>query len=140
VGLEELRSLMPRWLTRLVAVVSLLAFLAGNGSAITHARSSFSHHTCGEGGCENCLTEEHAHSTPSVVEVGGSTTPSHDELPGPSCPCPGGCAFCSVAKVPGLSPLVAPAIVTRCLDDCLDEMPCVYVPPFCGQLIRPPRS
>jgi hypothetical protein len=139
---------MPRWLIRLIAVVTLLTFLVGNGSAISHARAFLSHSPCSHPadpssatcGCEHCLSEESPHSAPSPVEVRNVTPPSHgDDLPGSSCPCPGGCAFCSVAKVPGLSPLVTPAVVTLCLDDSLDAMPCVYASPFGGTLTRPPR-
>jgi hypothetical protein len=143
---------MPRWLSRLIAVVTLLAFLTGNSYAISHARSLFPRCPCGEsggpggdvglpGGCEHCHADELAAPSAGLVEVGNSAAPSPgDDLPCPCCPCPGGCAFCSVAKVPCLSTVTVPAVITPCVDDDLDEAPPVYDAPFASQLTRPPRS
>jgi hypothetical protein len=64
----------------------------------------------------------------------------------PCCPkkpagqCPGGCAFCSVAKVPcfGVSiPTVGPG---PCVGTSLVESCPPYASPFPGKLIRPPRA
>src|SRR5262249_28510900 len=58
---------------------------------------------------------------------------------GSSCPCPGGCVFCSVAKVPcvaGVAVLLVPALGPG--DRVADASP-PYSPPFRGQLTPPPR-
>jgi hypothetical protein len=58
----------------------------------------------------------------------------------PACPCPGGCALCSVAKVPCLvadAPMPSSSV---CVGDFLVEEAFSYLSPFSGGLIRPPRA
>jgi hypothetical protein len=115
---------MPRWGSRLIAVVTLLAYFIANGHGIGHARLSLQ-------GCP-CTADCHDEAPPA--------DPDHDDdSSGSSCPCPGGCALCSVAKVPCLLPLTALVEVASGLDDGLDEASPVYDSPFCATLTPPPR-
>jgi hypothetical protein len=102
---------MPRTVSRLMVVVALLAFLSATSHALPHAPAAPSD-------CSDC---DHDHSEPS-------------------CPCPGGCALCCVAKVPCPPVAVALADVAPRLDDGLDEAASAYDPPFFGTPTRPPRS
>jgi hypothetical protein len=56
------------------------------------------------------------------------------------CPCPGGCAFCSVAKAPCMTPLTPTLCDAACVGECNSEEPFDYVSPRPGSLIRPPRA
>lgn len=55
------------------------------------------------------------------------------------CPCPGGCALCSVAKAPCLTPVATDLPQMLCVGQCSLADPVVYHSPFCGGLERPPR-
>jgi hypothetical protein len=86
---------------------------------------------------KKCSASERENSDPSLPD----DCPCCPKTPGaPSCPCPGGCALCSVAKVPCLVPDAPVPLSFFCLGDCLVEETFYYLPPFSGGLIRPPRA
>ena len=141
---------MPRRWSHLIALVSLVAFLAANThaslalganrSAHTHSAESGIHCChCGEAteiesddAAEGCESPHYSPSTPCE-----SNCP---ECPkGPCCPCPGGCAACNVAKVPCFFPSLGFGVAVACLGDCHQESPPLYTPPLAGRLVRPPR-
>jgi hypothetical protein len=115
------------------------------------------HHEEGELECQDC--DHHAsHSTTSPTSACTDeehTTPTPDargrELRGTcpccpkspcdsSCPCPGGCAMCNVAKTPCVSTETPIPLPTDWLGDKVIEMSFSYVPPVPHGLIRPPRA
>ena len=55
------------------------------------------------------------------------------------CPCPGGCALCSVAKAPCLTPINLNLHDTSCVDDCASPDSPEYPSLKSGGLDRPPR-
>jgi hypothetical protein len=57
-----------------------------------------------------------------------------------SCPCPGGCAMCNIAKTPCLSSEALIPLPNLRLGDSVIEIPFSYVPPVAHGLIRPPRN
>jgi hypothetical protein len=159
---------MPGCVSRLIAVLTLVAFLTTNCYGLSRAQRSISACTCEkthtdsetdcgdcdtatDSGCKHCQARvpqsgiaadasAKVEQTGQVFTAASSTRPCHgNDLPYPTCPCPGGCAFCSVAKVPCLlSP--APVLDTALSEgDGLDDAPPSYFPPFSGTLTRPPR-
>lgn len=56
------------------------------------------------------------------------------------CPCPGGCALCSVAKAPCLTSINLNLHDTSCVDDCASPDSPEYASPKCNGLDRPPRA
>jgi hypothetical protein len=113
---------------RLIAGLMLVAFLAANSIAIANPCLAASHDCCVE---DADHPDDQADSSPSC--------PDHHDGPKPCCPCPGGCAYCSVAKVPwAVTPTLAPQAAV-CVGQCLSEVSLLYLPPFHGTLIRPPR-
>lgn len=56
------------------------------------------------------------------------------------CPCPGGCALCSVAKAPCLTPWTATLDHAVCIGECCLNDSFDYLSPPLGGLIRPPRA
>ena len=160
-GFRERSLTMPRHWLRLVTWVSLAAFLLTNTPgalvAAAHLLGRPRHgHTCQHGCCQSCGheatpgpgcgTEETAPCTiagadseshiPALVQAAASQ--ERDGSPCQSCPCSnGGCAHCSVTKVPCCfsgQALLAPAL---CLGH-LAEVPPLCPQPYCGELIRPP--
>ena len=126
---------MPLWPSRLVAVVALLAFLAGNSYAVSHAQTLLPR--CpNEECCEHRHSEQFQHESEEGAKAAAPTSSSHDS-DFPCCPCPGGCAFCSVAKVPSLPVATVPAVTTPCVDDRLDEAAPLYDSPSRGTPTRP---
>jgi hypothetical protein len=110
---------------RLIAGLMLVAFLAANSVILASPCPAASHDCCTDD------ADHHDDSSPSC--------PNHDDSK-PCCPFPGGCAYCSVAKVPWT---VAPALVPQAavyVGQCLSEVSLLYLPPFLGTLIRPPRA
>lgn len=55
------------------------------------------------------------------------------------CPCPGGCALCSVAKAPCLTPWTPTLHQAVCIGQCCLVESLNYASPPQGGLIRPPR-
>jgi hypothetical protein len=135
---------------RLIAWIALTAFLAADGTAIAHPCLAQSPRCAEEESCSHCCAR-HRHEAAIEVDqadadadhpTAGSHLPcpcgSH-ESPHPSCPCPGGCAFCNIAKVPLNASTVPSPEPIACVGACLGDGPLVYLPPFHGKLIRPPR-
>jgi hypothetical protein len=58
----------------------------------------------------------------------------------PSCPGPGGCALCSVAKIPCIAVGLLMTMPTTCTGQCAVDLAFLYVPPCSSGLIRPPRA
>ncbi len=58
----------------------------------------------------------------------------------PSCPVPGGCALCNIAKAPCLTPLFALDASAPLFIGYVVEYTSAHVPPFCDELTRPPRA
>lgn len=59
---------------------------------------------------------------------------------GKQCPCPGGCAMCSVAKAPLLTPIGISLHDAVCTGECRVDEAFDYVSPPQHGLIRPPRA
>jgi hypothetical protein len=57
----------------------------------------------------------------------------------PTCPCPEGCAMCSVAKTPCVTANLLLPQPVACLSACLVEEAFLYAPPAQNGVIRPPR-
>ncbi|HTU20938.1 MAG TPA: hypothetical protein VMG10_22995 [Gemmataceae bacterium] len=128
---------MTRKWTRLIAWVALGVFLIADGRAIAHPclPSSLHHNheaSCTQADCDSC------HET--ALHEDSPTCPCHDsDAPNSSCPNPGGCAYCNIAKVPLTVPSLPAPPPSDSLEQCFGEAPLVYLSPFCGRLIRPPR-
>lgn len=100
--------------------------------------------------CKHCTTEENPEESvpcPSPCAPKGPSKPCNEPLcPGcPNdydpmhCPCPGGCALCSVAKAPCLTPIDLNLHQSNCLSECLVIRSVQYCSWKCGGLDRPPR-
>jgi hypothetical protein len=99
--------------------------------------------------CKHCSRHRHLDpkketSRPAPEPKSDSRGPScpccPEEPSKPFCPCPGGCAYCSVAKVPCLTPFTLAAEAAVCaLGPALEEA-FLYAAPCWGGLFRPPRS
>lgn len=141
---------MARVWRTLVVCLSLTAFLAAN-TPFVHALSSAWPCACaGEDldpaatACPCPACAAHSGTAPSgSAQVAEEAVPSSDCPACPSCPCcpfPGGCAFCSVAKVPGMvaaMPVPSPTPAQEQVQLlAAPRLPSTY----CGKLIRPPRS
>ncbi len=161
---------MRRKRLRLVACVSLAAFLVAN----THAATAFAAHLLAlhpeVGHAHEAAAAKHpasAHQevmpqlpgcrhSPKHVSRGVDTSDAdadRDDHPcspccpdcpprpcGSKCPCPGGCALCNVAKVPHVVPVACPPASAPCLEASPPEPHVFYTPPPTGRLIRPPRN
>ena len=151
-----------KWL-RLVACVSLVAILvapshagmaaarlltappsAGHPSAPAHGEP---HPSDGESTCASCCHGAVGHCRAAAAPRDQSRTPCDPDCPHcprgpfpPKCPCPGGCALCSVAKVPCLFSAPCFASPAPCLGDSVTEPPPPYNAPFSRTLLRPPRA
>jgi hypothetical protein len=147
-----------KWL-RLLACVSLVAFVAANthagaafaacltaparhGSPAGHARTKPAPRSC----CNCSGHKARVAAEPSEAVNGHGRTPC-EPCPGcpkgpcgPKCPCPGGCALCNPAKVPCLAEAAGPACEAPCLGASPAEHTSSYTPPFSGTLTRPPRA
>lgn len=139
---------MRRKQLRLVTYVSLVAFLLANRPAgfpaeLTPLRTAAE--TCQDlcrcSGlpdcqCDQCLSKNSAGTQGKVAK----SAPKRDqERPRPSCPCPGGCIYCSLTKVPcDPSPAVLPVFV-ELVFDCIVDGPPVFTSFFYNSLFRPPR-
>jgi hypothetical protein len=132
---------------RLIACVGLVAFLAANTHAGLALAGSLDGLPCP--GCEaGGVAHDHRKARVDPQEQG-----DHDRCPcdpdcpdcpkephGPQSPCPGGCAFCSVAKVPCLaadSGLTQPSL---CLGSSSPEQTALSLSEFSSRLLRPPRG
>jgi hypothetical protein len=148
---------MRRNRRRLIAGLTLAAFLVVDGSAI--ARTLPCQRTCKtcqklaacnggsitpKGGipcCERCSRDRETArlKSESSLEAQPGCPCSNQESPRNSCPCPGGCAYCCVGKVPCVTPLSI--LVIAALPESwrsLESSNC-YSSPFCGKQTPPPR-
>lgn len=150
-------SMSRKWL-RVAACVTLAAFLVANGLPSAHARpmgcpcrqagnepaTAAPTAEPAPSGCKHCRAKERQAGA-SIAQTNldqpdgspGRSCPCQD--PG-SCPCPGGCIFCSVAKVPCCAPVAAVTVLMPCLGQKLLEDSLLFPPPHGGKLIRPPRA
>lgn len=145
---------MPGWWRRLIACITLATFLVANRPAGLPAAVPFLSSSASAGHTDGCQCSRCAKSgaafcscqRPARTASGPQVeTPQNDPDqrpgdPGPSCPCPGGCIYCNHAKAPclllvNLLPLPAP-----CLGFSFVEPSPPQLPPFCGELMRPPRA
>jgi hypothetical protein len=69
-----------------------------------------------------------------------SSCPCCPERGPASCPCPSGCAYCSVAKMPCPATTTVSLTAAPSLGDCLLEPPALYRAPFCSEFLQPPRA
>lgn len=144
---------MPRWWSRLVACITLATFLVANRPATLPAAVpllSSSPSACHTQGCQcsrcaacraatcACHRSTGTDSSPQVKTL-QNTPHQHPSAPCPSCPCPGGCMYCSHAKAPCLlsDNLLPPP--SPCVGHSFIEIAPLYLPPLCGELMRPPR-
>lgn len=158
---------MRRFRLRLIALLSLSVYLLANTQAsfalgylirsqtqpsavldTTSAEES----TPKASKCKHCTvtqdtTDENAPAQ-TKCPPDGSSKPCNDsscpccpnEHDPKDCPCPGGCALCSVAKAPCLTPLTLTPHQAVCIGQCCLVESLDYVSPPQGGLIRPPRA
>lgn len=146
---------MARLWRLLVNCVTLVAFMASN-SANLHAHNHVCDGACigivnGEpeakrSGCK-CRHSSEARLTVSssqsalvpFTEDGKDSCPCHDSKSDNSCPCPGGCVHCSVAKTlckaDTIPLLVSPVLVSNNVPAVLPE----YLSQAPEGMFRPPR-
>jgi hypothetical protein len=150
---ESLIAMRRQWL-RLVVCVNLATFLVANTHAgtvlarrlLTPSSTRHIEHRC-----------EHFHDCDHQQSDGGHTAPDADadeprslccpdcpDCPkGPihsRCPCPGGCAMCSLAKVLHSAAGICLTCPADCFETRLPDPSLTYSSPFAGRLIRPPRA
>lgn len=162
---REFLQMSRVWL-RLISCVSLGAYLLAN----THASFALEHlarsHSPMNSG-SNPVTSDEEKSTPKTPKCkhccmvtedsseeqtpcssDSPTRPCEDpscpcfpnEHDGKQCPCPGGCAMCSVAKAPLLTPIAINVHDAVCSGECQLDESFDYVSPLQRGLLRPPRA
>lgn len=87
--------------------------------------------------CAECCSEAPAGSS---LDPSQPASTSHDHSSCPCCPCPGGCAYCSVAKVPCCHARVAVGELILSLEEGCAESTMLLPPAHSGKLIRPPKA
>jgi hypothetical protein len=99
--------------------------------------------------CKHCCKVTKESSDEQVPCSSDNPTPPCDEpscpccpndRDGKQCPCPGGCAMCSVAKAPLPTTIAVNLHNVVCTGRCQLEEAFDYVPPLQRGLIRPPRA
>lgn len=148
-----------RWL-RLVSCVCMVAYALTN----THLNLAWSQYLLTKpvasesaatddskpSGCKHCASKAkpgNANSEKQPPSKPCSDCPSCPSGPGcpccpngdNSCPVPGGCSMCSVAKAPCLTHVPAFQPFVSPVGESTIERPIAYVPPSHASLIRPPR-
>ena len=156
---------MPSGWVRLIACVALAAFLVANGTAVAHHSLPLPRCRCGDAACapSKDISPDNAPASPCQhcrakqkrqIAFDSSQGNNHRQISPSSpacpceqenptkfpCPCPGGCMVCNVAKVPCVAPTILPPESITCTGHCLAETPPIFLPPFCGELMRPPRA
>jgi hypothetical protein len=145
---------MPRKWLRPIAGVTLALFVVANGPLGAGARAAgCCRHTANEPAtaeptascCEHCRSEQKraapAERAPVTLDRSDNATDGSRPCPQHgSCPCPGGCMFCSVAKVPCCVPVASLMVLMPCLEQSLAEDSLHFPPLLWGKLIRPPRA
>lgn len=153
---------MPNRWVRLIAWFALATFLVADGTAVAHHFLPFSGCQCSHRSyrpskgisppaspsstCKHCCKKQklrvadRGSQSRDDTEV-GSACPCERRNPAkPSCPCPGGCPYCSVAKVPHAASTIFSPEPASYAGRCLSEFPLLYLPPFSGTLSHPPRA
>jgi hypothetical protein len=136
--------------SRLIAVVAGVTFIVTQCYGTSHGSQTFPVCTCQHTShdqdveesepCESGCHSTHEHATQQVVASESPPCPCHGSgLPAPCGPCPDGCAFCSMAKVPCLLPVGLPLTTIPTPGDGVVEVTHSYTSPFSGTLTRPPR-
>ncbi|MCI0684906.1 MAG: hypothetical protein L0Y71_22650 [Gemmataceae bacterium] len=143
---------MSRRLLRLVSCVSLAAF------ALTQPHVGFAWPQSGRPApvdaastesntprCKHCCAKRDKSSKPASQPV----KPSAPQSDHPTCPCcppgdhscpfPGGCSLCSVAKAPCLNATPATEPSAAQAGECTLDLTVAYVAPVHAGLMRPPR-
>jgi hypothetical protein len=152
-------TMIRKWWQRLVACISLVAFLAANTHAGTAIAASVAARPAGKPGhvanakgkkasrrsCCHCVKDKDRRIPDAPRDHGNDPcSPSCPDCPkGPGdskCPCPGGCALCSVAKVPCPVVAASPIHEAPCLEGSVTEIEPSYLSPAIRTLIRPPRA
>jgi len=150
---------MRRGWVRVFAGITLVAFMLANGPVLARPCQFFpptagvtcrctDHVAQGDSASERCEccccrdSQPEDNATGSERDGVPQWTPStqHDRPDFPACPCPGGCAYCNVAKVPCPLPAAAVSQWTECAGPSRAEAPSPYFPPCSGTLLRPPRG
>lgn len=149
---------------RLVVAICLAAFVLTNAFASVTASVRFqprqvAERQGGEGDraspgrccCEACghceADDSFAVFSKEADAVGTTDAPDPQGCPccpkdssDPSCPCPGGCPYCCLAKVPCLNLFVPVSLPVVCLESCLVELPFLFSTNFHVRIDRPPRA
>lgn len=139
----------------MTAGVHVLAGLPFRGRTCSHTATNttpstleaLAHEATGETPKQRCCCKKGsqvpAPTDPSILDrVEGPCSPS--SCPDPTCPChscpiPGGCAYCSVSKVPCCSSTHLLPFAFPCPGERVAESSLLYSPVHATQLIRPPR-
>ena len=136
---------------RLVSLLSLVAYLLVN-THLNLALGSFAlgspaeSHGPAEANeskpaqCKHCAQKAKSENPP----------PTEDRVPSDGCPCcptdqgscpiPGGCAMCSIAKAPCLNAILWIEVLATMSVELVPEYSYSYVTPFSDGLARPPRA
>lgn len=156
---------MSRAWLRLISCVSLGAYLLANTHASFALERLVRSHVPAKTPTEQLPTEQESASKPSACKhcckqtenQSEEQSPCNSEGPtqpcdtpscpccpgdqdGKQCPCPGGCAMCSVAKAPLLTPIEISLHEAVCTGECQIDESFDYVSPLQHGLIRPPRA
>jgi hypothetical protein len=150
-GLGTLAIVSRHWRS-LVTCISLVAFLLANGPACVISLASSSDQCFLDGPCSHSLRCQRVSTCTcercsakrtqgqSLAENERTPAPKHPGESCPCCPCPGGCAYCSVAKIM-CSVSATPAMLTvLSLEETISEPSLLLPPGYAGELIRPPRG
>src|SRR5262245_6871825 len=135
---------------RLVALVTLTAYLLANTHAVwafalsprsTSATAKApSKRTC----CRHCQARAANPQVPAKPDQDSYNTPAPQAPACPccpdSCPVPGGCALCSIAKTPVAAVGIAPLPAVQGNDDVCPETLPLHFSAYVGELMRPPRA
>ena len=161
---------MSRFCRCLVVLVSLAAYFIANTNASATIQSFVRSHVVEAEKVANHSTQEapaeapkkkckHCNpsaETPETTSNSQSPCPpancpneNHDDPACPccphdsdhkNCPCPGGCALCSVAKTPLVVSVNFDSCQSLCVGSCLLIDSSQYASPKCDGLDRPPRA
>jgi hypothetical protein len=148
---------MSRRLLRLVSSVCMVAYALTNThvnlawSQYVQAKHAATNHTSADDskpGCKHCCSHDKPGTSDSEQQQ--SPKPCSDCPEGPDCPCcpngdhscpiPGGCSMCSVAKASCLTETPVTQPISAPIGDCTVEHAIAYVPPAHASLVRPPRA
>lgn len=150
---------MSRFRLRLIALFTLTAYFVANthaGLAIgaclpVAAEKSSEANQRKSSPCSHCAKRTTAtiqlpqgivvSSRECTNDFGCHSCPCCPKSPsGSPCPMPGGCAFCSVAKVPMVTPDVRDFARSEHVEDIVIVQTGVKLPSLAGELFRPPRA